>query len=138
MGSENIRSVELTWDGDLRFRGGPSEDVSIVVDGDGAEGPSPMSLLLMSVAGCMAIDVVMILGKSRVAIDRLEMSAQGVRADEAPKRYLSIELVYRIAGPAESDLAKVERAVELSRAKYCSVLHTLDPALDFGARVELV
>jgi putative redox protein len=85
----------------------------------------------------MAIDVCMILEKSRVPLDSLEVEAIGVRATEAPRRYESIELVYRLGGPAEGDRARVDRAIELSRDKYCSVLHTLDPALEIDIRVEV-
>ena len=138
MSSEHLRQVALTWEGGQRFRGGPDGGTQILVDGDSADGLAPMQLLLTSIAGCMAIDVVFILEKSRVAIEHLEMDATGVRAPEAPKRYTSVELVYRISGPEESQMSKVERAVALSRDKYCSVLHTLDPALDFTARVERI
>ena len=68
----------------------------------------------------------------------LEIETIGVRADDHPRRYESIELVYRISGPAEDDEAKIDRAIELSKDKYCSVLHTLDPAIDLVIRSERV
>lgn len=108
------------------------------VDSAGETGQSPMQLLLMAVAGCMAIDVVLILEKSRVPLDGLEVNAVGVRATETPKRYLSVRLEYVVSGPAEEDMAKVDRSIELSRDKYCSVLHTLDPALDFEVSVQRI
>ena len=46
-----------------------------------------------------------------------------------------MELVCRISGPSPEDADKVRRAVELSRDKYCSVLHSLDPAMDLDVRI---
>jgi putative redox protein len=137
--SSNIRQVLLRWGGDgLVFHGGPEEGVRITVDGDGAQGQSPMQLLLMSLAGCMAIDVLMILEKSRVPVDSLEVEAIGERAESVPKRFVALTLIYRLSGPLEEHQAKLQRAIELSRDKYCSVLHTLDPGIDFDIRVERV
>ncbi len=95
-----------------------------------------MELLLLSVAGCMAIDILMILEKSRVPVDSLWFDAEGRRAASAPKRYTAITLVCHVEGPSDDDEARVQRAVELSRDKYCSVLHSLDPQIDFDIRVE--
>ncbi len=137
MSADNVRQVRLTWTGEgLAFRGGPDGGVQIGVDSDGAEGQTPMQLLLMALGSCMAVDVLMILQKSRVSVEALEVEAIGVRADTVPKRYRSVELVYRLRGPSEGDQPKLERAIALSRERYCSVLHTLDPELDLEIRVE--
>jgi len=133
----NMRQVRLRWSGKgLAFEGGPAGGVQIGVDSDGVTGQTPMQLLLMSLAGCMGVDVLMILQKSRVPVEALEVQVTGVRADTMPKKYVSLELVYEVRGPSEEDQAKLDRAIELSRDKYCSVLHTLDPALDVDIRVQ--
>lgn len=135
--NNNIRRVRLAWAGeDLVFRGGPEEGPVVTLDGSGKEGAAPMNLLLLSLAGCMGIDIKMILEKSRVPLEGIEIDVVGERASEAPRRYVRIELVCRVHGPAAPDVAKVVRAVELSRDKYCSVLHSLDPATDIQVRVE--
>lgn len=133
----DLRQVRLRWTGEgLAFRGGPDGGVQAGMDSDGAIGHSPMEALLMALAGCMAVDVLMILEKSRVPVEDLEVEAVGVRAPSVPKRYVSIQLIYRLEGPTEEHRSKLERAIELSRDKYCSVLHTLDPALPVEIRVE--
>jgi putative redox protein len=133
----NVRQVRLRWSGEgLAFEGGPPNGVQIGVDSDGVTGQTPMQLLLMSLAGCMGVDVLMILQKSRVPVEALEVQVTGVRADTTPKRYVSVELLYEVRGPSAEDQAKLDRAIELSRDKYCSVLHTLDPALDVDIRVQ--
>ena len=133
----NLRQVRLRWTGEgMVFRGGPDEGVQLTVDSAGVEGQSPMQLLLMALASCMAVDVRMILEKSRVPVDSLEVEVVGVRAAEPPRRYLSLDLVYRVGGPGDGDRGKLERAIELSRDKYCSVLHSLDPKIEFDIRIE--
>ena len=137
--SNNVRQARLRWTGEgMAFRGGPDGATEIGVDSTGETGPAPMQLLLMSVGACMALDVLMILEKGRVPIEDLEIETIGVRADDHPKRYESIELVYRISGPDKDDQEKIDRAIELSKDKYCSVLHTLDPEIAVSIRSELV
>jgi putative redox protein len=137
MPASNIRQVRLTWTGEgLSFEGGPDGGVQIGVDSDGAAGQTPMQLLLMALASCMAIDVLMILQKSRVPVEDLAVEVIGERAETIPKRYVAIQLKYEIKGPSEEDQARLDRAIELSRDKYCSVLHTLDPEIDFDIAVE--
>ena len=137
--SGNVRQARLRWTGEgLAFRGGPDGATEIGIDSSGEIGPAPMHLLLMSVGACMAIDVLMILEKGRVPVEDLEIETIGVRADDHPKRFTSIELIYRISGPSEEEQTKVDRAIELSKDKYCSVLHTLDPETRLSIRSERV
>jgi putative redox protein len=118
------------------FHGGPDEGAQVTVDSAGVQGQSPMQLLLMALASCMAVDVRMILEKSRVPVASLEVEVVGVRATEPPRRYLSLDLVYRVGGPADAHRSKLQRAIELSKDKYCSVLHSLDPQIELDVRIE--
>lgn len=131
------RKVRLDWSGEgLVFRGGAEGGPQVTVDSGATAGPSPTEMLLLSLAGCMAVDVVMILEKSRVPLETLSVEASGRRAESPPRRFESIELVYRLRGPEPRHERQVQRAVDLSREKYCSVLHTLDPSIDLDVRVE--
>ena len=137
MTGSDLRRIRLDWTGEgLAFRGGRDGGAQVGVDSSGEIGPSPMEMLLISVAGCMAIDILMILEKSRVPVESLWFDATGTRAESPPKRYTSVTMVCHVRGPSEDDESKVTRAVELSRDRYCSVLHTLDPELDFDIQVE--
>ena len=137
--SSNVRQARLRWTGEgMAFRGGPDGGAEIGIDSAGVEGPAPMHLLLMSVGACMAIDVLMILDKGRVPLEELEIETVGVRADDHPKKYESLELIYRLRGPGEEDQSKIDRAIELSKDKYCSVLHTLDPNVALSIRSERI
>ncbi len=95
-----------------------------------------MDTLLLALAGCMTADIRLILEKSRVPLDGLEVWVAGERAAEPPRRYTNIEMVFRLSGPGPEDTAKVERAVALSRETYCSVIHTLRQDVEIDIRVE--
>ena len=137
MSSSNVREVLLRWGGEgLVFEGGPPGGPQVTIDSDVKAGPSPMHLLLLSLAGCMAIDVRMILEKSRVPLESLEVEAVGVRADAVPRRFQEIRLTYRLSGVGEEHAAKLQRAIDLSRDKYCSVLHSLAPDIELAIDVE--
>jgi putative redox protein len=127
----------MTWTGEgMMFRGGAPGGPEIVVDGDSEGGPSPMDALLISLATCMGADVRMILEKARVPLESLEIEVEGTRRPDAPRRYEEIRLVYRLRGPLEEHAPRLERAVQLSRDTYCSVLHTLLPDLDVEIAIE--
>jgi len=130
-------SVSLSWTGEgLAFKGAVDDGAEMVFDSDGVLGPSPTNSLLGSVAACMGIDVVMILQKSRVPVDALTVQVSGGRAEQPPRKFESMVLTYHIKGPGPEDDEKIQRAVDLSRDKYCSVLHTLHPDLDLEIRIE--
>jgi putative redox protein len=120
--------VELIWEHDLVF-GGKSGAVRMTLDSASAEGPSPMQALAFGLAGCMAMDVVHILKKARHDLRGLRADLTGTRTPSAPRRFTRIELHYTITGniPAEH----VERAIQLSREKYCSVWHSLRQDIQF-------
>ena len=134
--SDTKRAV-LHWTGEgLAFRGGAPDGPELTLDGDGEAGPSPMDALLQGLGGCMAIDVVHILERSRVPLEALEVEVEGTRAPEAPRRFTGIRLVYRVRGPGPDDEGRLKRAVDLSRDRYCSVLHTLRPDMEIEIRIE--
>jgi putative redox protein len=119
-------TVALRWAGEgMKFRGGRVGGPEVNLDGDGAEGPSPMTALLLGLAGCMAADVVLIAGKMRLPVETIEVVVEGDRRPEPPRRYTAIRLKYIVTGVAAADEARVWRAIELSRDTYCSVLHSL-------------
>jgi putative redox protein len=117
-------TAELVWAGGFEF-GATSGSTAIVLDSDGLAGPSPMQLLAEALAGCMAIDVVLILTKGRHPLTSLRVSFSGERAPEPPRRFVSATLAFHVGGDVPA--AAVERAIDLSRQTYCSVWHTLKP-----------
>lgn len=133
--SENLLvHAELVWAGELKF-GATSGETAIVVDGDSAAGPSPMQALGEALAGCMAIDVVLILTKGRHALKALRVSFAGERAASPPKRFTRVLMTFHLTGDVPA--AAVERAIALSRDTYCSVFHTLRPDLEVTTSFEI-
>jgi putative redox protein len=125
----------LVWDGDLRFRAA-SGTAESVLDGNGAGGPSPVQALAFALAGCMAIDVVSILQKGRHPPTTFNLTFVGQRADRNPHRFLRIELHFAVHGNVPA--AAVERAIELSRNKYCSVWHSMRQDIDLVTTFEVL
>ena len=121
-------AITLVWEHDLVF-GGQSGDVDLTLDSASVAGPSPMQTLAFALAGCMAMDVVHVLTKGRHDLRGLRADLTGQRATEEPRRFTSITLHYTIAGDVPPE--KVERAIELSREKYCSVWHSMRQDIDF-------
>lgn len=127
-------TATLTWQGGLRFaaRTGTTE---LMLDSDSAAGPSPPQALAMALAGCMAIDVADIVTKGRHVFTALEATIVGRRRDEPPSRFVSFTLHFTIAG-AVPEFA-MERAILLSREKYCSVWHSLQQDIAFDTSFEV-
>jgi putative redox protein len=131
--------VALRWTGEgLAFVGGAEGGPEISLESGGEKAPSPTQLLLLSLAGCMGVDVVAILGKSKVPVESLQVIVEGDRAPEPPKRFTAIRLIYRLRGPGPQHQERLQRAVDLSREKYCSVLHTLRTDLALDIRIERI
>jgi putative redox protein len=115
--------AELEWKGELVFRGA-ADGRELLLDGGRKAGCSPMESLMLSLAGCMAIDVVHILAKMRSEPKSVRVEIEGERAATEPKRFTRLRLRFNIGGEKITP-AEVERALSLSREKYCSVYHSL-------------
>lgn len=124
--AQEIKHAVLDWLGDLRFAAGAPDGPRTFIDADNASAPGPMLTLLCAAAACSATDVVLILKKKRVELSTLKVEMTGVRREQEPRRYLSIQLVWRLTGEG-LDETKAKHAVELSVEKYCSVIASLAP-----------
>lgn len=127
-------SAELVWSDRLRFSA-TSGSSAIVIDGDSAAGPSPVQLAAFGLAGCMAADVIAILEKGRHGLTALRVSFSGERAPEPPRRFVRVTLHFHVSGPVPRDA--IERAIALSRERYCSVWHSMRQDIDFVTLVEI-
>ena len=126
--------VDLTWQGGMRFaaRSGTAE---FILDGPGNAVPTPVEALAGSLAACMGIDLVQILTKGRYPLKALQTHLVGNRREEAPKRFTDVTLHFAISGDVPADA--VERAIALSREKYCSVWHSLRQDIDFRTTYDI-
>lgn len=117
--------AEIRWQKGLSFVASSDSKHKIVTDvpeeGHQGEslGPTPMELILMGVGACTASDVVWILRKQRLKLEKLEIRLEAERASKDPKRFTKIHIDYVLAGEGLTEKA-VERAIQLSQEKYCS------------------
>lgn len=88
----------------------------------------PMQLVLASLGSCMLIDVLNILQKQKQFPEDYAVQVSATRADEVPSVFKTITLDYKLKG--NIDPQKLKRAIELSRAKYCSVYKMLHPTVE--------
>lgn len=132
-------TVALHWTGrGMEFTGGAPTGPQLALDGDGRNAPSPVQALLLALAACTGSDIVDIVGKMRVPMASLDVTVEGDRNADYPRRFHRIHVVYRAGGVTEADHDKVRRALSLSEEKYCSVLHTLRTDLSYSSAVEFV
>jgi putative redox protein len=115
-------TAKLRWTEGLKFDVEVAEGRKVELNSVDAMGHAftPMELFLVALAGCTAMDVQWIMNRQRQKLERLEISARGIRRDEDPRYYERIDLEYLIAGQDIKKIA-VERAIRLSQEKYCSV-----------------
>lgn len=115
----------VTWvEGEQFLAVGPSGH-GLVLDADRERnsGPGPMELLLLALGACSGSDVVGILRKKRQKLKRLTIQLAGERRSEPPAVWTRIRVHFHAEG--EVDAAALDKAIELSRTKYCSVAATL-------------
>ena len=107
------------------FQGTGKNTIPVNID-NGNHGASPMELLLMSVAGCSAVDIIAILKKQRQQIDSYTVDVVGDRIElEQAKPFKSMHVTIFLEGTIVG--AKAKKAADLSFQKYCSVSLTLEP-----------
>jgi putative redox protein len=116
--------TRIKWIEGMTFAGQSGSGHAVVIDGAPEHGGRnlgmrPMELLLTGMAACSAFDVVLILRRGRQPLGDCVVTARADRAAEDPKVFTRIHLVYTVAGRG-LDPRQVERAVKLSKDKYCS------------------
>ncbi|MEO6607487.1 MAG: OsmC family protein [Aestuariivirga sp.] len=116
--------AKVTWLNGRAFVGESGSGHSVVMDGAPEAGGRnigfrPMEMMLLGLGGCTAFDVVMILEKSREKVTACEVSMEAERANEDPKVFTKVKLIYTFSG-VDLKPAAVERAIKLSAEKYCS------------------
>ncbi len=119
-----VNKATLTWDKDLIFVGRTNRGYEVEYDAQQQWGCSPTETLLLSVAGCMGIDMVSFLKKMKVELKSYKMEIVGERNPTPPQYYTSMEMIISVTGTGLT-AKKLERAISLSHEKYCSVYHTL-------------
>lgn len=108
-------------------------DAAPAIGGKG-KGMRPMETLASSLAGCMAIDILLILRKQRQEVTHFEIEINGTRKDAIPASFETITLIFSVN--QEVNLEKLDSAVRLAHEKYCSVSQSLNPAIQINTEVK--
>jgi putative redox protein len=118
----------LVWQRALLFEGEDSRGFRLAISGDpDIEGAKPSDLLPLSLASCLAYDVVVILAKKRQELRQLTVDLTSEQDEVAPYPFVRLTLAFTVAGVIET--AAADRSLELAR-KNCPVLASLSPTLD--------
>ena len=125
-------TINVRWMGDMAFEAAIREH-RVLMDaneesGGHNKGPRPKPMLMASLAGCTGMDVMSILKKMKVEVRDLNIRVEGIVAEEHPKIYTSMHLIYEFKGE-NMPMDRLIRAIELSQEKYCGVSLTLQKAM---------
>jgi len=126
-------TMTATWTGGRRFQHRSASGHGLVTDtsvefGGTDTAPSPMELIILGLIGCTGVDVTSILERMREPLRGLEVTATYERSEAHPKVFTHIHLIYSLQG--DLDEKKVQRAIDLSESKYCSVSAMLNGTVD--------
>jgi putative redox protein len=131
----------VTWQSNMAFEAtinGHQIIMDTDVDGGGNnQGPRPKILLLAGLGGCTGMDVVSILAKMKVVPEKFWMEISAEVSDEHPKVFNQIKLVYYFKGDNLS-FEKLEKAVNLSKEKYCAVSAMLSKTAEMQIEIKIV
>ena len=127
--------AKLKWTDGMQFVARAGKGPAVVLDsGEGGSGPSPMEMVLIGVAGCSAIDVIMIMEKKRAQVTDFQVNISGDRAEDYPKRYTEIHIEFVLHGKDIKPKA-VEQAIQLSETKYCGAMASLNADIKTTYRI---
>jgi putative redox protein len=136
--SQNVKTAHATWEGQgLAFTVVGGSGYTLRTDNpSGPNAASPMELVAMASATCTASDVISILQKKQQKVTDFEVRVVGLRAEGHPKVFTEIDLEYVVTGH-DIDPKAVERSIELSLTKYCSVNAMLEKSvkINHGYRI---
>ncbi|MDX1529806.1 MAG: OsmC family protein [Gammaproteobacteria bacterium] len=131
--------ARIKWIEQASFVAESGSGHAVVIDGAPEHGGRnlgvrPMEAVLMGVGACTAFDVVSILKKSRQRVTDCVVELEADRADQPPKVFTRIRMVFRVSG-TDLNPSRVERAVTLSAEKYCSATAMLRDRVDIRHEV---
>lgn len=139
--AQEKQHTTMVWKQGMAFEGTTTTGHTVVVDssklhGGQDLGPKPIELLLTALAGCTAMDVLSVLQKRREPLTGLEVTVEGLRAEEHPMIYTDITIVYHVYGDVNP--SSLARAVELSNTKYCGAHAMLEKSAHITSRFEIL
>ncbi|MEO8486339.1 MAG: OsmC family protein [Betaproteobacteria bacterium] len=134
--------ARIKWTEGMSFVGESGSGHAVVIDGAPEHGGRnlgmrPMEMVLAGAAACTAFDVVLILKRARQPVTDCVVEAEADRAVVEPRVFTRIRFAYTIAGRG-LDPRQVERAVKLSKEKYCSATIMLGKTAEIETTIVIV
>jgi putative redox protein len=131
-------AVTLNWSGTgLKFEAEHPSGNHHLLDGDGKNSHSPVQALALALAACTGADVVDIAQKMRVPFSGMRVVVEADRNAEPPRYFKAVRMTFYVSGLDPADQEKIQRAIDLSNEKYCSVFHSLRKDLSFSSALVL-
>ena len=101
------------------------------------QGPTPKPLLMASLGGCTAMDVISLAKKMRQEVESFDIELEADILDEFPMNYQAIKLIYKFKGK-DLDPEKLKKAVDLSQNRYCGVSATLKDSVQLSYEIVIL
>ena len=135
------KQISVIWKGDMAFEA-QIDNYKLMMDATPAvggtnQGPTPKPLLMASLGGCTGMDVISLAKKMRQEVETFEMKITGTISEEHPMRYTAIHMIYEFTGK-DLDPEKLQKAVDLSKDKYCGVSATLSPSVMITSEIRII
>jgi putative redox protein len=135
------QSVDVKWASNMAFKANISgHELMLDLDESGGGqnlGPKPKPLLLVSLGGCTAMDVVLILKKMRIEPEYFNVKVEGELTEEHPKHFKKIKIIYEFRGE-NLPIEKLQKAIDLSQEHYCGVSETLRKSVEITSEIRIL
>lgn len=133
--------VNVTWSENMKFSttlGNHTIVLDASEDSGGEDlGPRPKALMMVALGGCTGMDVISILKKMKVDVKYFNVKIEGLMNDEHPKKFNEMNVIYEFKGN-NLELEKLEKAVNLSRDKYCGVNANYKDAMKMSYEIQIL
>ena len=138
---QNKEVVTTEWLGNMAFEG----DVrghKIIIDahtsvGGEERGAPPKPLMLLALGGCTAMDVISILKKMRVDVEKFNVRVEGDLTEEHPKHFYKIHVIYEFTGK-DLPIDKLQKAINLSEERYCGVSAVYKKVIEMSSEIKII
>ena len=133
-------SLDITWLQNMSFET-EINGHKLIIDADSSvggenKGPRPKPLMLASLGGCTGMDVVSILKKMRVKLEKFNVKIETELTEEHPKHYYKMHIIYEFTGK-DLPLEKLKKAVDLSENRYCGVSAVYNKAVKMSSEIKV-
>lgn len=138
---QNKEVVTTEWLGNMAFEGEVNGH-KIIIDAEphvGGEnrGARPKPLMLLALGGCTGMDVISILRKMRIDVEKFKVYVEGDLSNEYPKHFYRMHVIYEFKGK-DLPMDKLQKAISLSEERYCGVTAVYKRAIEMTSEIKII